>query len=64
MIWGPKTGHLRQPHRNLQINPQDYLTDVLARIVLRADADPIDDLLPYNWADSRAAVGTLIDQAA
>jgi len=40
------------------INPQAYLIDVLARIILRSDADPIDDLLPYNWgkivAPSRA----------
>lgn len=41
-----------------------YLTDVLARIVLRGDADPIDDLLPYNWVDSRAAATTVIEQAA
>jgi hypothetical protein len=37
------------------INPQAYLADVLARIVLRDDDDAIDDLLPYNWADSRVA---------
>ena len=35
------------------INPQAYLADVLARIVARTDSDPIDDLLPYNWVDSR-----------
>ncbi|MGA1810687.1 transposase domain-containing protein [Sphingobium sp. 11R-BB] len=46
------------------INPQAYLTDVLTRIVLRGDADPIDDLLPYNWVDSRPAANTVIDQAA
>ncbi|WCP15918.1 hypothetical protein sphantq_04408 (plasmid) [Sphingobium sp. AntQ-1] len=46
------------------INPQDYLTDVLARIVLRGDADPIDDLLPYNWVDSRVTASAVIDQAA
>jgi len=46
------------------INPQAYLTDVLARIVLRGDADPIDDLLPYNWIDSRTPHSALIDQAA
>jgi hypothetical protein len=46
------------------INPQAYLTDVLARIVLRGDVDPIDDLLPYNWVDSRAPVSAVIDQAA
>jgi hypothetical protein len=37
------------------INPQAYLTDVLTRIILRADTDPINDLLPYNWVDSRCA---------
>jgi hypothetical protein len=46
------------------INPQAYLTDVLARIVLRGDVDPIDYLLPYNWVDSRAPVSAVIDQAA
>src|SRR3546814_8302922 len=46
------------------INPQAYLTDVLARIVLRGDVDPIDDLLPYNWVHSRAAASAVIDQAA
>lgn len=46
------------------INPQAYLTDVLARIILRGDADPIDDLPPYNWVDSRAAASAIIDQAA
>jgi transposase len=46
------------------INPQAYLTDVLSRIVLRGDADPIDDLLPYNWTDSRKPQSTVIDQAA
>jgi hypothetical protein len=46
------------------INPQAYLTDVLARIVLRTDADPVDDLLPYNWVDSRATSAAQVDQAA
>lgn len=46
------------------INPQDYLTDVLTRIVLRSDADPIDDLLPYNWVDSRSVASAVVDQAA
>ena len=46
------------------INPQAYLTDVLARIVMRADTDPIDDLLPYNWIESRTPQGALIDLAA
>ena len=46
------------------INPQAYLTDVLTRIVLRADTDPIDDLLPYNWINSRTPHSALIDQAA
>ena len=46
------------------INPQAYLTDVLTRIVLRADTDAIDDLLPYNWVDSRSPQSEIIDQAA
>ena len=46
------------------INPRAYLTDVLTRNVLRADTDPIDDLLPYNWVDSRMLRGVIIDQAA
>ena len=46
------------------INPQAYLTDVLSRIVLRGDADPIDDLLPYNWTNSRKPQSAVIDQAA
>lgn len=46
------------------INPQAYLTDVLARIVLRNDTDTIDDLLPYNWVDSRKPVNAVINQAA
>jgi hypothetical protein len=37
------------------IDPQAYLTDVLGRIIHRGDGDPVDDLLPYNWADSRTA---------
>ena len=45
------------------INPQAYLADVLARIVLRGDTDPIDDLLPYNWVDSGATASHVIDQA-
>ncbi|RSU72841.1 IS66 family transposase, partial [Sphingomonas sp. S-NIH.Pt3_0716] len=46
------------------INPQAYLADVLARIVLCGDTDPIDDLLPYNWVDSRVTASPVIDQAA
>ena len=46
------------------INPQAYLTDVLSRIVLRGDADPIDDLLPYNWNDSCKPQSAVINQAA
>jgi hypothetical protein len=46
------------------INPQVYLTDVFTRIVLRGDADPIDDLLPYNWVDSRVTASAIIEQAA
>ena len=32
-----------------------YLADVLARIVTRRDGEPIDDLLPGNWVDKKAA---------
>jgi hypothetical protein len=46
------------------INPQAYLTDVLRQIVLRGDADPIEDLLPYNWTDSRSPQKNIVDQAA
>ena len=37
------------------INPAAYLADVLARIVTRRDGEPIDDLLPGNWVDKKAA---------
>lgn len=37
------------------INPDAYLADVLARIVIRRDGNPIDDLLPGNWIDTNAA---------
>ena len=46
------------------INPQAYLTDVLSRIILRGDTDPIEDLLPYNWTDSRSPRNEPISQAA
>src|SRR3546814_3323487 len=36
------------------INPAAYLADVLARIVTRGDGEPIDDLLPGNWVDTRS----------
>jgi transposase len=39
----------------LDIEPYAYLCDVLARIITRCDTDPIDDLLPYNWVDTKAA---------
>ena len=52
------------PRASLPANPQAYLTDVLTRIVLRADTDAIDDLLPYNWVDSRSPQSEIIDQAA
>lgn len=42
----------------LAINPNAYLADVLARIVTRRDDDPIDDLLPGNWVDTKAAQAT------
>lgn len=37
------------------IAPGAYLADVLARIVLKHDGDPLDDLLPANWIDTNAA---------
>lgn len=40
------------------INPGAYLADVLARVVTRHDGDPIDDLLPGNWIDTKAAQPT------
>jgi len=40
------------------INPNAYLADVLARVVVRPDGDPLDDLLPGNWVDTRAAETT------
>jgi len=46
------------------INPQAYLTDVRSRIVLRNDADPVEDLLPYNWNDSRSPRNEPVSQAA
>ena len=39
-------------------NPYAYLADVLARIVLRNDGDPLDDLLPAKWIDTKAAETT------
>jgi len=38
----------------LDIEPYAYLSDVLARIITRSDTDPIDDLLPYSWVDTKA----------
>ncbi|MDT9600951.1 IS66 family transposase [Sphingosinicella rhizophila] len=35
--------------------PDAYLADVLARIVVRRDGDTLDDLLPGNWSDTKAA---------
>jgi len=37
------------------INPAADLTDVLTRIVTRRDGEPIDDLLPGHWVDTKAA---------
>jgi hypothetical protein len=58
----PRTG-LQSPHlvetcKLLAINPNAYLADVLARIVTRLDGDPIDDLLPGSWVDTKAAEPT------
>jgi transposase len=33
----------------LRINPHTYFADVLSRIILRKDGDPVDDLLPAEW---------------
>jgi transposase len=40
------------------INPGAYLADVLARIVTRRDGEPLDDLLPGQWVDTKAAETT------
>ena len=37
------------------INPGAYLADVLARIVNRRDGEALDDLLPGQWIDTKAA---------
>ena len=37
------------------INPSAYLADVLARTVTRRDGEPLDDLLPGQWEDTKAA---------
>lgn len=39
-------------------NPHAYLADVLARIVTRRDGDPLADLLPGRWVDTKAAETT------
>jgi hypothetical protein len=39
-------------------NPHAHLADVLARIVTRRDGDPLDDLLPAHWVDTKAAEAT------
>lgn len=36
-------------------DPQAYLKDILTRLLERSDADPIDDLLPGYWIDTKAA---------
>ena len=36
------------------VNPTAYLTDILPQLVSRADGENIDDLLPANWARTRA----------
>lgn len=40
------------------INPVAYLADVLARVVTRRDGDALDDLLPGQWVDTKAAETT------
>ena len=40
------------------VNPAAYFADVLARIVTKCDDDPLDDLLPGNWVDTKAAETT------
>lgn len=40
------------------LNPTAYLADVLARIVLKRDGEQLDELLPENWADTKAAETT------
>ena len=36
------------------INSLAYFTDVLSRVILRKDGDPVDDLLPATWASTYA----------
>lgn len=36
------------------VNPTAYLTDILPELVRRNDGEPIDDLLPANWARTQA----------
>jgi transposase len=45
-------------------NPQAYLADALRKIIHRSDADPIDDLMPYNWVGTAAAAVQPIPVAA
>jgi hypothetical protein len=47
-------GRIEVGGKMLDIEPYAYLSDVLARIITRSDTDPIDDLLPYNWVDTKA----------
>lgn len=36
-------------------DPHAYLSDVLTRLLERSDTDPIDDLLPGYWIDTKAS---------
>jgi transposase len=47
------------------INPTAYFTDILSRLILRKDGEPIDDLLPAQWAQAYAdAVNAELPKAA
>ena len=53
---------LIQTCRNLGINPQEYLEDVLRRIMSHP-AKRIEDLLPDNWQAAKIAATTIAGQA-
>ena len=44
---------LVQTCRRLEINPREYLEDVMRRI-MSYPANQIDDLLPQNWKESQS----------
>jgi transposase len=50
--WGGITAY--ETCKLLRINPHTYFADVLSRIILRKDGDPVDDLLPAEWLRRQA----------